>query len=124
MNFFHTLLPSEKKPKFWVNRPHEGPEEYEFDLVAVVFSDGITRFIFKSEMVPEDYWPRMVYILNMMTGCYECVGNYEKKGGRGVGGGIGEHDGYSFVAEVSSIYQEGAARRFDHEAIRRFSGDI
>ena len=51
MNFFHTLLPSQKKPKFWVNRPHEGPEEYEFDLVAVVFSDGITRFILKSEIV-------------------------------------------------------------------------
>jgi len=118
MNFFDILLSSQKKPKFWVNRPHEGPEEYEFDLVGVNFTDGITRFIFKSEIVPEDYWPRMVYILNMMMGCYECVGNYEKKGGQG------GHDCYSFVAEVSSIYQEGAARRFDHEAIRRFSGDI
>jgi hypothetical protein len=96
MNSFDILLPSQKKPKFWVNRPHEGPEEYEFDLVGVNFADGITRFIFKSEIVPEDYWPRMVYILNMMTGCYECVGKYEyvyeKKGG------VGGQNGYRFVA--------------------------
>lgn len=96
MKGYDILLSSQKKSKFWIHRPHEGPEEYEFELVSVNFSDGITRFIFKSEIVPEDYWPRMVYILNTMTGCYECVGNYEyeyeyeKK--------VGGRDGYRFVA--------------------------
>lgn len=92
MKGYDILLSSQKKSKFWIHRPHEGPEEYEFELVSVNFSDGITRFIFKSEIVPEDYWPRMVYILNIMNGCYECVGNYEyeKK--------VGGRDAYRFVA--------------------------
>ena len=33
---------------------------------------------YKSQDVPKDYWPRTVYILNMMTGEYEHVGMYEK----------------------------------------------
>lgn len=69
------------KPKFWINKPHEGPDEYEFDFISVDFSDGIKRFICKSEIVPEDYWPRMVYIFNFGMGDYEHVGSYEKNGG-------------------------------------------
>lgn len=98
MNRFDVLLSTQKKPKFWVNRPHEGPEEYEFDLVGVNFTDGITRFIFKSEIVPEDYWPRMVYILNTMMGCYECVGKYEYEYKYEKKGEVGGRDGYRFVA--------------------------
>ena len=99
MNRFDVLLSTQKKSKFWIYRPHEGPEEYEFDLVSVNFSDGITRFIFKSEIVPEDYWPRMVYILNMITGCYECVGKYEYEMKRGGCDGCDECDDvYRFVA--------------------------
>lgn len=69
---------SYNKRKFWISRPHEGSEEYEFQYTPIEFSDGLTRFICKSEDVPKDYWPRMVYILNMMTGEYEHVGMYEK----------------------------------------------
>jgi hypothetical protein len=69
------------KPKFWINKPHEGPDEYEFDFISVDFSDGVKRFICKSEIVPQDYWPRMVYIFNLATGYYEHVGSYEKNGG-------------------------------------------
>lgn len=102
MNRFDVLLSTQKKPKLWVNVPHEGPQEYEFDLAGVNFADGITRFILKSEMVPEDYWPRMVYITNMMTGCYECVGKYEyeyeKKGSGGGDVRRDGRDGYRFVA--------------------------
>ena len=36
------------KPKFWICRPHEGPEEFEFDLVSIIFSDKVKRFICKS----------------------------------------------------------------------------
>jgi hypothetical protein len=67
-----------KKPTFWICRPHEGPEQYEFVLESVVFSDGISRFIYKSEVVPEDYFPRMVYIMNTVTGEYEYAGSYSK----------------------------------------------
>ena len=68
------------KPKFWINRPHEGPEEFEFDLVGVTFSDGISRLICKSEIVPEDYIPRVVYKINEMTGLYYEIGSYKKDG--------------------------------------------
>jgi len=80
---------SSSKLKFWINKPHEGPGEYEFDFISVEFSDGVKRFICKSEIVPEDYWPRMVYIFNMGImsmgmgmgmGDYEHVGSYEKNG--------------------------------------------
>jgi hypothetical protein len=68
---------NKKKPTFWINRPHEGPEQFEFNIESVDFTDGICRFICKSEVVPKDYWPRMVYICNFITGEYEQVGNYE-----------------------------------------------
>jgi hypothetical protein len=68
------------KPKFWINRPHEGPEEFEFDLVWVTFSDAVERLICKSDIVPEDYTPRMVYNMNEMTGAYCEVGSYKKDG--------------------------------------------
>jgi hypothetical protein len=77
---------SSSKLKFWINKSHEGPDEYEFDFISVEFSDGVKRFICKSEIVPEDYWPRMVYIFNMGMGMgmgmgdYEHVGSYEKNG--------------------------------------------
>ena len=75
------------KPKIWINRPHEGPEEFEFDLVGVTFSDGISRLICKSEIVPEDYIPRVVYKLNEMMGSYYEVGSFIKEyGGYGVEG--------------------------------------
>ena len=67
-----------KKRAFWICRPHEGPEQYEFTLECVMFSDGINRFIYKSEIVPEDYFPRMVYIFNFLMGNYEHVGSYTK----------------------------------------------
>ena len=68
-------------------RPHEGPEEYEFDLFGVTFSDGVERFICKSDIVPEDYIPRVVYKLNKMMGSYYEVGSFIKEyGGYGVEG--------------------------------------
>ena len=68
-------------------RPHEGPEEYEFDLVGVTFSDGVERFICKSDIVPQDYIPRVVYKLNEMMGLYYEVGSFIKEyGGYGVEG--------------------------------------
>ena len=69
------------KPTFWISRPHEGPEQYEFDFMCVDFSDGVKRFICKSDIVPKDYWPRMVYIFNFGMGDYEHVGTYEINGG-------------------------------------------
>lgn len=48
---------------FWIYRPHEGPDQYEFD-----FSDGVKRFICKSDIVPPDYWTRMVYNCNLAMG--------------------------------------------------------
>jgi hypothetical protein len=67
-----------KKPIFWISKPHEGPDQYEFDIVGVIFNDGIERLICKSDIVPKDYWPRLVYVLNTATGDYECVGSYSK----------------------------------------------
>ena len=67
-----------KKSTFWICRPHEGPEQYEFVLESVIFSDGISRFIYKSDNVPEDYFPRMVYIMNTATEEYEYAGSYSK----------------------------------------------
>jgi hypothetical protein len=69
------------KPTFWIGRPHEGPEKYEFDFMCVDFSDGVKRFICKSDIVPKDYWPQMVYIFNFGVGDYEHVGTYEINGG-------------------------------------------
>jgi hypothetical protein len=66
------------KPKFMINKPHEGPDEYVFDFISVDFIDGVKRFICKSEIVPQDYWPRMVYNFNLATGGYEQVGMYKK----------------------------------------------
>ena len=70
----------ESKPIFWINKPHEGPNEYELDFISVDFSDGVKRFICKLEIVPEDYCPQMVYIFNLATGVYDHVGVYEKNG--------------------------------------------
>ena len=36
------------KPKFMINKPHEGPDEYVFDFISVDFIDGVKRFICKS----------------------------------------------------------------------------
>ena len=72
---------SKKKHTFWVNCPHEGPKEYEFEYTCVTFTDGISRFIFTSDIVPKDYWPRMAYVCNFITGEYEYVGSYEIKEG-------------------------------------------
>lgn len=69
-----------QNPRFWVNRLHEGPEEFEFDLTEVAFSDGVERFICKSDIVPPDYMPRVVYKLNELTGSYYEVGSYKKDG--------------------------------------------
>ena len=75
------------KPKFMICRPHEGPEEFEFDLFGVTFSDGVERFICKSDIVPEDYIPRVVYKLNEMMGSYYELGSFIKEyGGYGVEG--------------------------------------
>lgn len=86
------------KPTFLINRPHEGPEEFEFDLVGVTFSDGVERFICKSDIVPEDYIPRVVYKLNEMTGSYYEVGSYKKDGYVGDGDEGGQGDKYVFVS--------------------------
>ena len=75
-----------KSRKFWICRPHEGPEQYEFVLKSVVFSDGISRFIYKSDIVPEQYFPRMVYIFSAIMGGYEYVGEYVNKKGHIVHG--------------------------------------
>jgi len=80
-----------KKRKFWICHPHEGPEQYEFVLESVVFSDGISRFIYKSNIVksnivPEQYFPRMVYIFSAIIGGYEYVGEYVNKKGHIVRG--------------------------------------
>ena len=83
MNSCNIFDTQKKKPIFWINNPHEGPDEYVFDMVSVIFTDGIKRFICKSDIVPKDYWPRVVYILNMMTGDYECVGSYTKNENEG-----------------------------------------
>ncbi len=86
------------KPRFWINRPHEGPEEFEFDLMGVTFSDGVTRLICKSDIVPSDYMPRVVYNLNEMTGSYHEVGSYKIEGGGGGGGEEGEGGKYIFMS--------------------------
>ena len=70
-----------KKRTFWICRPHEGPEQYEFVLESVIFSDGVSRFIYKSEIVPENYFPKMVYIFSAIVGGYEYVGEYVNKKG-------------------------------------------
>jgi hypothetical protein len=69
------------KPKFWICRPHEGPEEFEFDLVSIIFSDNIERFICKSDIVPLDYMPNVVYMMNKTNGLYYKVGSYKKEDG-------------------------------------------
>ena len=69
------------KPKFWICRPHEGPEEFEFDLVNIIFSDKVERFICKSDIVPPDYIPKVVYMMNETNGLYYEVGNYKKENG-------------------------------------------
>jgi hypothetical protein len=69
------------KPKFWICRPHEGPEEFEFDLIRILFSDKVERFICKSDIVPPDYIPNVVYMMNKTNGLYYEVGNYKKEDG-------------------------------------------
>lgn len=78
MNTHHDFEEVTQKRAFYICRPHEGPEQYDFTLECVNFSDGISRFIYKSEIVPENYFPRMVYIFNLFTGKYERVGSYIK----------------------------------------------
>jgi hypothetical protein len=69
------------KPKFWICRPHEGPEEFEFDLVSIIFSYKVERFICKSDIVPPDYIPKVVYSIDKITGLYYEVGSYKKENG-------------------------------------------
>ena len=68
----------QSKQIFWINKPHEGPDKYEFDFIWVDFSDGVKRFICKSDIVPQDYWPHCVYVFNSTTGMYDIVGRYER----------------------------------------------
>jgi hypothetical protein len=68
-------------PKFWICRPHEGPEEFEFDLTSVIFSDKVERFICKSNIVPPDYIPSIVYMMNVTNKFYYEVGSYKKENG-------------------------------------------
>ena len=67
------------KRTIWINKPHEGPEEHEFEIVWVKFSDGITRAIYSSSTVPTNYWPGEVYILDILSGAYRRVGSYESQ---------------------------------------------
>jgi hypothetical protein len=68
-------------PKFWICRPHEGPEEFEFDLVSIIFSDKAERFICKSDIVPPDYIPNVVYSIDETCGVCHEVGSYKKENG-------------------------------------------
>ena len=52
-----------QKITHWINVPHEGPSEFEFDFTSVTFSDGIPRAICTSRAVPDTYWPTAVYAL-------------------------------------------------------------
>lgn len=63
--------------KIWISNPHEGAEEHEFEYAWVNFSDGITRAIYSSATAPVDYWPREVYILDMLSSEYKHVGSYK-----------------------------------------------
>ena len=69
------------KPKFWICRPHEGPEEFEFDLISIIFSDKVERFICKSDIIPQVYIPNVVYIFDEMTDFFCEVGSYKKENG-------------------------------------------
>ena len=71
----------QSKQIFWINKPHEGPDQYEFDFIWVDFSDGVKRFICKSDIVPPDYIPKVVYMMNETNGLYYEVGNYKKENG-------------------------------------------
>jgi hypothetical protein len=65
--------------KIWINNPHEGPEEHEFEIAWVNFSDGITRAIYSSATAPRDYWPREVHIFDILSSAYLRVGSYESQ---------------------------------------------
>jgi hypothetical protein len=45
------------------------------------FSDNIERFICKPDIVPPDYTPKVVYMMNKINGLYYEVGNYKKENG-------------------------------------------
>jgi hypothetical protein len=74
-----------------INNPHEGPEEHEFKYEWVKFSDGLVRAIYSSKTAPSDYWPREVYISDLISGVYQHVGSYS----RNVNGG------YDFICNVN-----------------------
>jgi|LauGreDrversion4_2_1035121.scaffolds.fasta_scaffold75937_1 hypothetical protein len=63
----------------WINNPHEGPEEHEFEIAWIRFSDGITRAIYSSSTAPRDYWPRDVHIFDIFSSSYLRVGSYESR---------------------------------------------
>ena len=63
--------------KILINKPHEGPEEHEFNYEWVKFSDGLVRAIYSSATAPSDYWPRDVYIFDLISGVYQRVGLYK-----------------------------------------------
>jgi hypothetical protein len=65
--------------KILINNPHEGPEEHEFNYEWVKFSDGLVRAVYSSTTAPSDYWPREVYISDLISGEYLCVGSYKRQ---------------------------------------------
>jgi hypothetical protein len=65
--------------KILINNPHEGPEEHEFNYEWVKFSDGLVRAIYSSTSAPPDYWPREVYISDLISGVYQRVGSYKRE---------------------------------------------
>lgn len=75
--------------KVWINNPHEGPEEHEFNYTWIKFSDGITRAIYSSVTAPSNYWPRDVYISDLISGIYRSVGTYKNEVG----------DVYEFISD-------------------------
>jgi len=67
------------KRTIWINKPYEGPEEHEFEIAWIRFSDGITRAIYSSSTAPRDYWPRDVHIFDIFSSSYLRVGSYESQ---------------------------------------------
>ena len=65
--------------KVLINNPHEGPEEHEFNYEWIKFSDGLVRAIYISATAPSDYWPRDVYISDLISGVYQRVGSYKRE---------------------------------------------
>lgn len=67
------------KKTILINNPHEGPDEHDFNHEWVKFSDGLVRAIYSSATAPSDYWPRDVYIFDLISGVYQRVGSYKRE---------------------------------------------